>query len=215
MVVFLIFSIPAGALLYFRYMYPGYYEGPEFWRPYSRGIAAFAISVLPILIIIDLYPVLYRQGALYTRFCITDFLLYFFAATALFFIWERRHISVSYGKPLFINIAAFFTGYITFTGVLHALINISTLNSYRLFAYPVFLLFSFWIASALVYSFYITGDWKRYLWLILIAVPPLLYSLIPLLHIAGYEYYALASAVLLILLSAALAVFLTKRRFVP
>src|SRR6056297_27373 len=210
MVVFLIFSIPAGALLYFRYMYPGYYEGSEFWRPCLRGIAAFAISVLPILLILDMYPVLYRQGALYTRFLITDFLLFFIAALALFFVWERRHISVSYGKPLFINIAAFFTGYISFAGVFHGVINISTLNSYRLFAYPVFLLFSFWVASALVYFFFVTGGWKRYLLLFLIVVPPILYSLIPLLHITGLEYYALACAVLLIVLNVALSMFLTK-----
>src|SRR6056297_1963268 len=116
MVVFLIFSIPAGALLYFRCMYPGYYEGSEFWRPYLRGIAAFAISVLPILLIIDLYPVLYRQGNLYARFLITDFLLFLLAALVLFFVWEKRHINVSYGKPLFVNIAAFFAGYIAFAG---------------------------------------------------------------------------------------------------
>ena len=215
MVVFLIFSIPAGALLYFRCMYPGYYEGPEFWRPYLRGIAAFAISVLPILLIIDLYPVLYRQGPLYARFLITDFLLFFIAALVLFFVWERRHINVSYGKPLFINIAAFFTGYISFVGVFHAVINVSNLNSYRLFAYPVFLLVAFWLASALVYFFFVTGGWKRYLSLVLIIVPPLLYSLIPLLKITGFEYYALACAVLLIALSVSLAMFLTKRRFIP
>jgi len=215
MVVFLIFSIPAGALLYFRYMYPGYYEGSEFWRPYLRGIAAFAISVLPILLIIDSYPVLYRQKALYARFFITDFLLLFIAALTLFFVWERRHINVSYGKPLFINIAAFFTGYISFTGVFHAVINISTLNSYRLFAYPVFLLFSFWVASALVYFFFVTGGWKRYLLLFLIVVPPILYSLIPLLHITGLEYYALACAVLLIVLNVALSMFLTKGHHIP
>ncbi|MDZ7793728.1 MAG: hypothetical protein U5P10_08585 [Spirochaetia bacterium] len=215
MVIFLIFSIPAGALLYFRHMYPGYYEGPEFWRPYLRGIAAFAVSVLPILLIIDIYPVLYRQGALYTRFFITDFLLFFIAALALFFVWERRKISVSYGKPLFISIAAFFTGYISFIGVFHAVINVSTLNSYNLFAYPVLLLLAFWIASALVYFFFVTGGWKRYLLLALIAVPPILYSLIPLLQITGFEYYALACAVLLIVLSVVLAMFLTKRRLIP
>lgn len=215
MVIFLIFSIPAGALLYFRYMYPGYYEGSEFWRPCSRGIAAFAVSVLPILLIIDMYPVLYRQGALYARFLITDFLLFFIAAFALFFVWERRHISVTYGKPLFINIAAFFSGYISFAGVFHAVINVSALNFYSLFAYPVFLLFSFWIATALVYFFFIIGGWKRYLLLVLIAVPPILYSLIPLLIITGFEYYALACAVLLIALSLILAIFLTKRRLIP
>lgn len=215
MVVFLIFSIPAGALLYFRYMYPGYYEGPEFWRPWLRGIAAFAISVLPILLVIDMYPVLYRQGALYARFLITDFLLFFIAAFALFFFWERRHISVSYGKPLFINIAAFFTGYISLAGVFHALINVATLNFYNLFVYPVFLIFSFWIASALVYFFFVIGGWKRYLLLVLIAVPPILYSLIPLLKISGFEYYALTCAVLLIVLSVVFAMFLTKRRLIP
>src|SRR6056297_471434 len=101
MALFLIFSIPAGILLYFKLFQAGYFEAGQIWPPFFRGLASFAICALPLYLFIELYPFNYTAASLYVRFLITDFLLFWVGALLFYFGWERRTLRVSYGKPLF------------------------------------------------------------------------------------------------------------------
>lgn len=215
MVLFLIFSIPITVVLYFKLVFSGYLEGGQIWPPFFRGLASFAISALPIYLTIELYPVIYTQSALYIRFLIIDFLVFAAGALLFFFLWERRRLHVSYGKPLFVEITAFFSGYIALAGVLYAVVHSYDMDAYGLFAYPVLLLLLFWLTSVLVYLFQIAGDWKGYLWLAALLIPALLYSLVPFFHITSHIFYSWLSSVLLSALSAALSLLLSKKRIIP
>ena len=215
MVLFLIFSIPVAVVLYLKLVFSGYFDGGQIWPPFFRGLASFAISALPIYLIIELYPVFYTQNALYVRFFIIDFLVFCAGALLFFFIWERRKIHVSYGKPLFVEIAAFFSGYIALAGILYAVVHSYDMDAYRLFAFPILLLLLFWIASVLVYLFQIAGDWKGYFWIAALLVPALLYSVVPFFHLTSHIFYCWLSSVLLIGLSAALALLVSRKHFLP
>ena len=215
MVLFLIFSIPAGVLLYFKLVHPGYFDAGQIWPPFFRGLASFAICALPLYLIIELFPVNYTQGALFVRFFITDFLA--FAATALifYFIWERKKLRSGYGKSLYVEIAAFFAGYAALAGVLYAVVHSYDMDAYRLFAFPVLFTLLLWAVTTLVYLFQIAGDWKGYLWLAALLVPSLLYALVPYFHLTGHTFYSWLSSILLIALSAGSAFLLSKKRIIP
>jgi hypothetical protein len=215
MVLFLIFSIPVAVVLYFKLVFSGYFEGGQIWPPFYRGLASFVISALPIYLIIELYPVTYTQSALYLRFLMIDFLVFCVGALLFFFMWERRKLHVSYGKPLFVEIAAFFGGYVVLIGVLYAVVHSYDMDTYRLFAYPVLLLLLFWLTSVLVYLYQIAGDWKGYLWIAALLGPALLYSLIPFFHMTSHIFYCWLSFVLLAVLTAAAALLFTKKRILP
>ncbi len=215
MVLFLIFSIPAGVLLYFKLVHPGYFDAGQIWPPFFRGLASFAICALPLYLIIELFPVNYAQGALYVRFFVTDFLVFIIAALVFFFILARRKLRSGYGKPLFVEIAAFFGGYAALVGVLYAVVHSYDMDAYRLFAFPVLFVLLLWAASALVYLFQIAGDWRGYLWLAALIVPSLLYTLVPYFHLTSHTFYSWLSSILLIGLSSGTAVLLSKKRIIP
>ncbi len=215
MVVFLIFFIPAGALLYLKCMYSGYFDGGEMWHSLFRGIASFAISSIPLFIIVQFYPVEYSTGALYTRFLFTDFVLFLIGALISYFLWEQRKIHVVYGKPLFVRVFSFFAGYAAFIGLFQRVVHLSRFNAYQLFAYPLLVALVFWYASVCIYFYCITSGWMRYLWVVLITVPALLSAVVPLFHITGYVVFSWISAVLILLFGSGSAVLLIKYRRVP
>ena len=215
MVLFLILSIPVGVVLYFKLVYSGYFEAGQIWPPFFRGLASFAISALPLYLMIELFPVSFTPGAMYIRIFITDFFFFFLSALAFYFFWERRKLLVSYGKPLFVEIAAFFSGYAAFAGVLYAVVHSYDMNAYRLFAFPLLFILLIWATSTLVYLYQIAGDWKGYLWIAALLVPCLLYAIVPFFQITSRSFYSWISAVLLISLSVGLAVLLSKKRIIP
>lgn len=215
MVVFLIFAIPTGALLYLKCMYTGYFNGGEIWRSFFRGIASFAISSVPLYIIVQVYPIEYSTGALYMRFLFTDYIIFLVGAVVSYFIWEQRKINVVYGKPLFVRLVSFFAGYAAFIGLFQMVVYLARFNAYQLFAYPMLVALVFWFASVFIYFYCIAAGWMRYVWIVVIAVPALLSAVVPLFHITGYVVFSWVSAALVLIVGGGTAVLLIKYRRVP
>ncbi len=215
MVVFLVFAIPAGALLYLKLAYTGFFDGGDVWRPFFRGVASFAISALPLYIITELYPVQYNLGSLYVRFFISDYLIFIVGALLFFFIWQNRKIEVSYGKPLVVHIFAFFAGYVAFIGLFQSVVHVSNFSAYRLFAYPFLIAIVFWYTGVCIYFYYIMTGWVRYIWFLAVFIPAILSAVVPIFHITSHILYTWLSAVLVLCVGAGTAVLLNKTHQLP
>jgi len=215
MALFLVFSIPLTGLIVLRSRFSEYFAEPEVWKAFFRGTASFLIIVLPVYILILLYDVRYLTSELYLRFLAVDFLFLLIPAVGAFFLREYRSCKELFGRRLFVRIFAFFHGFFALTGVFAGYMYHPAYSGYRLFAYPVLILFLVCVTTTVFYLFMAGTHWARYLFLPV----PLLFSMIlttiPLLFMLHHMVNALLVFGLLFILMALLFFLVQVRRILP
>jgi len=215
MILFLILSIPLLSLIYMRVFSPESLTSIETLRVFLRGLVSFLISVLPLYLIIRLYPVRFNETALYIRTLILDFLVVLVPLLLFFLFWEKKKIEYEYGQRLFVHIFSFVSGFSVLLGGFYAFVYYSFYTGYRAFGFP--LLFTLVLVSVVIsfYMYVTTMDWKRHLILGIPFMTALLCSVAALLIELSYTALGIILCLLYLSIGGFLLYILYKNRFIP